>query len=268
MSLTYFNLDKFLLKTETIEAHLNARTSLPCNTPTRLSMYQEDPPKEPDIKKSASKKASPGKEKARDCEASSPLHDTSSTKNFTLLWAQAREGDKDALNKLTSLISPELKRIAHILLSKERKGHTLTSNALINELYIRLLGNELITINDRNHFLAIASKRMRFILIDYARRRNNQKNNNGVQPGTLDDNANKNIAADNNLDLIIDVDNALQELEKIHSGWARVVELRYFGGCTFNEIAQIMQINQRRAERYWVHARTWLFNFMQENDPS
>ena len=234
-------------------------------------MYQEDPPKEPDINNSASIKSNNEIEAGQDKEALShptPSKETSSTKNFTLLWAQARKGDNNALNKLTSLISPELRRIAHILLSKERKGHTLTANALINELYIRLLGNDLVTINDRNHFLAIASKRMRFILIDYARRRNNQKNNNGVQPDTLDDNANKKAAAGNNLDLIIDIDNALHELEKIHAGWARVVELRYFGGCTFNEIAQIMQINQRRAERYWAHSRTWLFNFMQEKDPS
>ena len=228
-------------------------------------MFAEDSFKPPDPSLAPSiegKQHTQRESNERECVPSQSMPDN---KEFTLLWAQARDGDRDALSRLTGLISPELRRIAHILLNKERKSHTLTANALVNELYIRLLGNDLLTINDRNHFLAIASKRMRFILIDYARRRNSQKNNNGVQPETLNDNARKKAVSADKLDLLIDIDKALQELEKIHPGWARVVELRYFGGCKFHEIAEILRIHQRRAERYWAHARTWLFNFMQDD---
>ncbi|MBX2819077.1 MAG: sigma-70 family RNA polymerase sigma factor [Rhodothermaceae bacterium] len=191
---------------------------------------------------------------------------TNSDTYFSYLWRMARDGDQDALNRLSKLIAPELQRIAQILLSKERQDHTLTTNGLINELYIRLLGSELVTINDRTHFLALASKRMRFILIDYARKRNNQKNNNGQRPDALDENIhNQASAASKNIDNVLDIDKALNELEKIHSGWARVVELRYFGGCQFSEIAEIMDINKRRAERYWTRARTWLFNYLKSS---
>lgn len=183
--------------------------------------------------------------------------------NFNHLWAQAKNGDSEALNKLSRLIAPELQRIAQVLLSKERKGHTLTTNGLINELYLRLLSNDLITINDRTHFFALAAKRMRYILIDHARRRNNQKNNNGQKPGTLDEGIHNHIeSAEKNVENILDLDKALSELEKIHEGWARVVELRYFGGFQFTEVAEIMSINKRSAERYWSRARTWLFNYL------
>ena len=186
---------------------------------------------------------------------------------FGYLWQLAREGDHDALNKLSKLIAPELQRIAKILLSKERPDHTLTTNALINELYVRLLGNDLVTIHDRNHFLALAAKRMRFILIDYARKKNNQKNNNGLKPATLDENQyDRVVSSYKNVDDILDIDKALTELEKIHPGWAKVVELRYFGGCQFSEISEIMNINKRRAERYWTRARTWLFNYLKSTD--
>lgn len=188
---------------------------------------------------------------------------SSSDSHFNQLWTQAKKGNKKALNELSRLIAPELQRIAQVLLSKERQGHTLTTNGLINELYVRLLSNELVTINDRSHFFALAARRMRFILIDYARKRNNQKNNNGQKPGTLDENLyNHAVSSGNNVENILDIDRALAELEKIHEGWARVVELRYFGGFQFNEVADIMNINKRRAERYWSRARTWLFNYL------
>ena len=186
---------------------------------------------------------------------------------FSHLWQLAKDGNKEALNKLSLLIAPELQRIAMVLLSKERADHTLTTNALINELYLRLLGSDLVTINDRNHFLALAAKRMRFILIDYARKKNNQKNNNGQKPSTLDENIYaRAVSTHKDIDSIIDIDKALTELEKIHSGWAKVVELRYFGGCQFSEISEIMDINKRRAERYWARARTWLFNYLKGMD--
>ena len=200
-----------------------------------------------------------------------PLNGISKQRNsdtyFNHLWQMARDGDSDALNKLSRIIAPDLQRIAHLLLSKERRDHTFNTNALINELYVRLLGNELVTIHNRNHFLALAAKRMRFILIDYARKKNNQKNNNGLKPGTLDENLyDQAIASYKDIDSLLDIDKALSELEKIHSGWAKVVELRYFGGCQFNEIAEIMNINKRRAERYWSRARTWLFNYLKGVD--
>ena len=192
------------------------------------------------------------------------------TDPFKNLWKQAKSGDTKALNKVANLVVPELQQIARVLLSKERSDHTLTADALINELYIRLLGNEFITIHDRAHFFAIAATRMRHILIDYARKRNNQKNNNGKKPHTLDENLYEKVisSTEKRVEHILDIDNALTELEKIHPGWARVVELRYFGGCQYSEIAEIMDINQRSAERYWARARTWLFNYLKHNEES
>ena len=184
---------------------------------------------------------------------------------FTELWHMAREGNRQALERLTEMITPELLEIARRLMSRERKNHTLSASELMSEAYLRLLNKGLITIQDRHHFLAIAATRMRYILIDYARRRNSKGNNNGVKPDTLNEEVHDVPSDSPSISEFIDLDNALNELEKIHEGWARVVELRYFGGCTFKEVAEILEIHQRRAERYWERARTWLFNYLKEN---
>lgn len=195
--------------------------------------------------------------------------DRNTDTHFHHLWMLAKNGDSNALNRLTRLIAPELERIAQVLLSKERADHTFSTNALINELYVRLLGNELITIQDRSHFLALAAKRMRFILIDHARKKRNQKNNNGQKAFSLDETFYDRVRTNTgNVDDILDIDKALSELEKYHTGWAQVVELRYFGGCQFSEIAEIMNINKRRAERYWTRARIWLYNYLKGTDYS
>ena len=185
--------------------------------------------------------------------------------NFAYLWEQAQQGNSSALDKLTAFILPDLQRIAQLLLSKERPNHTLTTNALINELYLRLLVNESVTIHDRSHFLALASKRMRFVLIDYARKSNYQKNNSGQRTSSFDESIyRRDVATKTDVDNLMDIDKALAHLEKLNPAWARVVELRYFGGCQFKEIAEIMDINQRRAERYWSHAKNWLYNYLNE----
>ena len=186
---------------------------------------------------------------------------------FTRLYRKARAGDNDAMNRMISIIDPELLRIARRMMSRERKDHTLSAEEVLNEAYVRLFRNGLITVEDKSHFIAIAYKRMEYFLKDYARSHNAKKNNGGVKPDAFSDALYQLPSHANTLKKLgsmIDIDRALTALEKIHVGWAKVVELRYFGDRTFKEIAEITGINQRTAERYWEHARHWLYNYMKD----
>ncbi len=196
----------------------------------------------------------------------------SSPEDFTLLWHRAREGDRAALDRLARFITPELMQIARRQMDRERSDHTLTPGDLMHEVFCRLLDKGMITIQDRTHFLAVASMRMRRFLIDYWRKKQTKSRNQGERPLEFDENMHGINGAPQSpqtmLEGALDLDRALNELEELHKGWARVVELRYFGGCTFQEVASILDLSQRTVERYWKSARIWLYNYLKESPDS
>ena len=168
-------------------------------------------------------------------------------REITMLLHLMAEGDKSAADELLRAIENELRKIASILLRRERPNHTLQTTALVNEALIRLLGTDG-QWKDRQHFLSTASRAMRHVLVDYARRRR--------APMIPLDFANPAIGPISARAL--DVHKALEELEAIAPRQAQLVELRFFGGLSLEEAAEILKIAPRTADKDWELARRWL----------
>jgi RNA polymerase sigma factor (TIGR02999 family) len=165
-------------------------------------------------------------------------------------------GNQSALDELYPLVYDELHRLASRYMSRERKGHTLQTTALINEAYVRLVDQRNIHWANRSHFFAISAQIMRRILIDHARRHAYAKRGGGQHPVTLDETATLQVerAAE-----MIRLDDALQSLAEIDPRRSRVVELRYFGGLSNEEIAETLKISPNTVTRDWNMARAWLY---------
>jgi RNA polymerase sigma factor (TIGR02999 family) len=179
-------------------------------------------------------------------------HDERRSPVTGLLHAWGR-GDPDALNALIPLVHDELRRLARRHLARERPGHTLQPTALVNEAYIRLAKERGIQWNDREHFLAVAAQLMRFILVDHARKRHNQKRGGGAPQVQLDMDVIDARAGD-----VVAIDQALTDLAKIDERKARVVEMRVFGGLTVEESARLLDVSVETVGRDWRFARAWL----------
>lgn len=164
-------------------------------------------------------------------------------------------GDKDAEAELLPLVYAELHRVAEQRLYGERANHTLQATELVNEVWLRLVRGCQVDWKNRAQFFAIASKRMRCILIDFARRRHAQKR------GELTDLALDDVFAisDDACPFLLELDVALEKLVAVHSRAARVVELRYFTGLTEEEIAEVLKISARTVKRDWDFARAFLY---------
>jgi len=173
----------------------------------------------------------------------------------TQLLANWRQGNGEALNALIPLVYDELRRLAHNHLNRERLGHTLQSTALVNEAYLRLVRQDP-EINSRTHFFAVSSHLMRQILVDYARRHRSAKRGDGLEKVTLTDVA-AFLPGKNDIDLLA-LDEALEELARLDPQQTRVVELRFFGGLSIEETAEIMSISPATVKRDWATARAWL----------
>jgi len=171
----------------------------------------------------------------------------------TLQLRRIGDGDEQARAELMRLIEPELRRLAAWQMRGEHSAHTLQTTALVNEAYIRLFGAGGADFNDRNHFLAVASRVMRQVLVDYARARHAAKR--GGEKVSLDsvDVAFTPLQPD-----LLDVHRALGELAAIAPRQAQLVELRFFGGLSLEEAASVVQIAPRTADKDWVLARAWL----------
>ncbi len=189
---------------------------------------------------------------------------------ITQLLDRMREGDESARKLLWDAVYDELQRIAHYRMSGERNGHTLSTTGLVHEAYFKLVGSQTQRLKNSQHFYAFASKVMREVLIDYARKNNAQRRNNGVKPESLtlimDDAVHDGIFGTFSLEQFIDLYNALDKLYELNATWGTVVECRFFGGLTFKEIAEIIGYDTRTAERYWKNARGWLFERMSGGD--
>jgi RNA polymerase sigma factor (TIGR02999 family) len=178
-------------------------------------------------------------------------------KTVSELLAHWHAGDDDALSAAVPLVYGELRRIAHHYLRNERPGHTLQSTALVHEAYLRLEKQGAISVQNREHFLAICAQLMRQILVDYARGRKAARRDGGFQL-TLDDGlAFKTRSVD-----MLALDDALNELAKLNPQQSRIVELRFFGGLSIEETSQALNLSPTTVKKYWSMARLWLHHEM------
>jgi RNA polymerase sigma factor (TIGR02999 family) len=181
----------------------------------------------------------------------------SRTHEITELLKAWSEGDPQALEKLIPLVDHELRRIAHAYMLKEKSGHTLQTTALVNEALIRLLEGEAENINwrSRKHFYALVARRMRQVLIEHARAQLAIKR--GQRPEQIDFEEVIVLTTEMSRELVV-LDAALEKLATVDERKAKVVEYRYFGGFTVEEVADLLDIAPTTVEREWRLARSWL----------
>jgi RNA polymerase sigma-70 factor (ECF subfamily) len=176
--------------------------------------------------------------------------------NITQLLAHVQNGDREAERQLMEAVYEELHRLAAGYMRRERPDHTLQASALVNEAYVRLIGNGPVSWESRAHFFVTAAQTMRRVLIDHARRHVAEKRGGaGVR---ID--LNENIAAVENTESgrMLDLDRALTRLAVLDARQARVVELRFFAGLTVEQTAEVMAISEKTVKRDWAVARAWL----------
>ena len=181
------------------------------------------------------------------------MQDVSSSR-VTELLSKWKDGDQQALHDLLPIVYPQLRRLAHQHLRKERSDHTLQSTALVHEAYLRLEKQGVLKFENRSHFLAICSQLMRQILVEYARSRSAAKRDGGIKL----DLENIVMAAKSKGTDLIALDDALVELAKLDAQQARIVELRFFGGLSIEETATVTGVSPATVKRDWAAARVWL----------
>jgi RNA polymerase sigma factor (TIGR02999 family) len=179
-----------------------------------------------------------------------------SQQRVTDLLAQWSHGDDAALAELTPLVYDELRRVAHHYLSGERRDHTLQTTALVNEVYLRLADQTNPRWQNRAHFFAVAARAMRQILVSYARSQQAQKRGGGAFKVDLDEVA---LILQEESKEIVDLHEALEQLSALDARKAQIVELKYFGGLNYDEIAEVLKISRITVRRDWEFARVWLY---------
>ena len=180
---------------------------------------------------------------------------TYSPKEITRLLVAWGDGDEAALNELTPLVHDELHRLAHHYMGGEHAGHTLQTTALVNEAYVRLIDWKNVRWQSRAHFFGVSAQLMRRILVDFARARGYLKRGGGAQPVSLDEAAL--VSEDKGTDLVA-LDEAMEILAKLNARQSKVVELRFFGGLSIDETAEVLKVSSGTVERDWSLARAWL----------
>ncbi len=177
--------------------------------------------------------------------------------DVTVLLEQWKSGNQDALERLIPIVHRTLHNIAVSYLRQDRPGHTLEATALVNELYLRLIHQKRPDLNDRAHFFAFAAKLMRMILIDYSRANRAQKRGGNTVRLMLTPDLPWFIETD---DRLMDLELALQELEQLDAQKARLVEMRYFLGCTAEEAAELLDSSKATVDREMKFVRSWLLH--------
>ena len=170
--------------------------------------------------------------------------------------ARWRDGDAQARDRLFAVVHPELQQLAARLLRRERPDHTLEPNAVVNELYLRLIGSRPMSYQDRAHFFAIAAQTMRRVLIDHARARLADKRGGPQQRVPLSDVGGWGAAI--SVEQLVDLDTQLSALATADPRAARVVELRFFGGLREEDVAEVLKVSAITVKRDWKAARAWL----------
>jgi RNA polymerase sigma factor (TIGR02999 family) len=184
----------------------------------------------------------------------SPQHAESNTQEVSTLLRAWSGGDQNALEKLTPIVYEELHKLARRYMRRERPGHSLQTTALVNEAYTRLVDYKRMQWQNRAHFFAVSAQLMRRILVDHARR-HNLKRGGGVQHVSLDE---ASVVGGEDTDLVA-LDDAMNSLARLDPRKVQVVEMRFFGGLSVEETAEVLKISTVTVKRDWRAAKTWLF---------
>jgi RNA polymerase sigma factor (TIGR02999 family) len=184
------------------------------------------------------------------------------SESVTQLLIEISNGDREAVDLLLPVIYDELRKLAANYLRRERPDHTLQPTALVHEAYLRLVDQTRVTWQNRAHFFGIAAQIMRRLLVDHARRHNAEKRGQDFQKLSLDENIDR--AVERSTELIA-LDDALKALAAFDPQKARVVELRYFGGLSVEETADVLGVTATTVKRHWRFAKAWLHGEMQRN---
>ena len=178
------------------------------------------------------------------------------THDLTQLLVNWSHGDKSALDRLMPLVDEELRRLAHRYMSRERTGHTLQTTALVNEAFLRLINRSKVDWQNRAHFFGLAAQLMRTILVDHARSHACTKRGGGADKLELDEGQ---VVSRQKASEVLALDDALKELAVIDPEQGRIVELRFFGGLTVEETAEVLHISPATVKREWSTAKAWLY---------
>lgn len=183
------------------------------------------------------------------------FQETPSPGQVTEMLRRTRSGERNALDQIFPLVYSELSSMARRRLAGRPQGLTLTTNALVHEVYLRLVDQREARFDDRAHFFAYAARVMRAVLVDEARSRSARKRGGDWTPTTLDE---RSLPVEQQADLLLAVHEALTALAEEDEGLAKLVECRFFGGMSDEELAQVLGVSDRTVRRDWVKARTWL----------
>ncbi len=183
----------------------------------------------------------------------------------TQLLVAWSNGDRVARDRLMSVVYPELHRLAHHYMKRESPGHTLQTSALVNEAFLRLVDQREVQWRNRAHFFGIAAQMMRRILVDYARNRHYAKRGGGKPPLSLDEAL---IISDERSAEVVDLDETLERLAEIDQRKSQIVELRFFGGLSIEETAEVLAVSPGTVMRDWTLAKAWLRREMSTRAPS
>jgi RNA polymerase sigma factor (TIGR02999 family) len=182
------------------------------------------------------------------------------TTDITGLLVAWRGGDQAAFDRLFPLVYDDLRQMAHRHLARERGDHSLATTDLVHEAYLRLVDQRRVDWADRAHFFGVAAQAMRRILVDHARRHQAAKRGGKRERVTLDEEL---AVADQRADVLVALDEALTRLSAVDERLAKVVELRFFGGLTETETAEVLGVTDRTVRRDWVKAKGWLHQTME-----
>ncbi|HQU82038.1 MAG TPA: sigma-70 family RNA polymerase sigma factor [Pyrinomonadaceae bacterium] len=183
-------------------------------------------------------------------------------KPITQLLQELRKGERQTLDEILPLVYDELRRLAKNYLNRERSNHTLQPTALVHEAYLRLLGQKEIEWQNRAHFFGVSARLMREILIEHARGRNRQKRGGEFKTQIALDEA-VSFSNQNQLDVVA-VDDALSKLEKLDERQAKIVEMKFFGGLTIEEIGEVLSISPATVKREWSSAKLFLYKALND----
>ena len=179
------------------------------------------------------------------------------THGLTQLLIDWSNGNQSAFDKLMPLIDEELRRLAHRYMSRERAGHTLQTTALVNEAFVRLVNRKNVNWQNRAHFFGLAAQLMRTILVDHARSHACAKRGGGAFKLELDDAL---VVSQKKAAEVIALNDALNELVRLDPQQSRIVELRFFGGLTVEETAEVLHLSPATIKREWSTAKAWLYH--------
>src|SRR5271157_3765211 len=181
--------------------------------------------------------------------------------DVTILLAELKKGDKEAASKLIPIVYDELRRLAGSYMRNERSDHTLQATALVHEAYLKLIEQRSVDWQSRAHFLGVAAQLMRRILIDHARGHSRQKRGGEQKKVSLDEAF---VFSEKQADELLAVDDSLNRLAEIDPRQARVVELRFFGGLSVEEAAEVLGVSPKTIKRDWSVAKAWLYADLKE----